>query len=240
MMRHGWLLGSGRSDAELELEALGKMERGLRDELAQLRLQYEEQQAETTVWGRVQQKMYVGFAVYCIYRLVNVAFVRNPYFSTLATSTADPLAITVAHVAHGVYPSLALEAWITQTGFVLSGMLFVTSISSALTSFYTIVRAFPWLNFLPISSSLMTAQIVGTYVIATSLMLRSNLPAETSSAISAALGAPVDAAMVQSWFDSAFLVVALASTVGLVLATKFHQAQDAFYDEESLVESKYD
>lgn len=236
--KRGWF--GGRSDLELELDALHKMERSLRDELAQLRTQYDEQQTQTTFWGRTMQKMYVGFAAYCIYRLVNVTFVRNPYFSTMAASTADPLAITIAHAAHRVYPALALDAWITQTGFVLSGALFVTSISSALTSFYTIVRAFPWLNCLPISPSLATAQIIGTYVIATSLMLRSNLPHETSTAISAALGAPVDAAVVQSWFDSAFLIVALVSTVGLVLATKFHQAQDAFYDEESLVESKYD
>lgn len=236
--KQGWF--GGRSDLEMELDALHKMEHALRGELDQLRMQYNDQQSQRTFWGQVAHKMYVVFAVYCIYRLINVTFVRNPYFSTMATSTSDPLAITIAHAAHGLYPSLALDAWITQTGFILSGMLFVTSISSALTSFHTIVRAFPWLNCLPISPSLATAQIIGTYVIATSLMLRSNLPYETSTAISAALGAPVDASVVQSWFDSAFLIVALVSTIGLVLATKFHRAQDAFYDEESLVESKYD
>lgn len=236
------IFGSNSESQELETElySLKKMQTSLSKDLEQARTLFDSQQAKTTFWGQIINKAYIGFSIYCIYRLFNVLILR--YFSSTSSSASaasDPLAITLAHVAHTLYPYLFdVDAWTTQMGFVLSGALFVTSLSSVLTSFRTMIKAFPWLNYQPSSLGLVIAQIIGTYVIATCLMVRSNLPEETSSAITAALGAPVDSAVVQSWFDSIFQLVAVLSSIGLFLATKFQNSQ-AYYDEESMLD-KYD
>lgn len=264
---------------------------------------------------------------------------------SLTIAQSDALAITLAHIVTTIYPSSDLDAWTRQIGFILSGVLFLGSISSALTTFNTLTKAFPLLRFephllftndetlqqqqqsqqqfqlqqyslnseksqshshsqlqqqsQPISPSqpfhphhnrygskggshnhhhsspsfalssffnypsfslLIISQVLGVYIISTSLLLRSNLPKEMSTAITSALGAPLDTYFVESLFDTMFALVAVLSLVGIWIAERSgilgngsrsasrassifggnpggDSSDFAFYDEESILES---
>lgn len=220
--------------------------------------------------------------------------------SASSGSSSDALAITLAHLVVKFDPNSSLDAWTRQIGFILSGFLFLGSISSAVTTFNSLTKAFPILRIEPhllfpynsfrsrssmfkrhstipsaITSSssssssssaltssffasvfnypsfslLIISQLLGIYVLSTSLLLRSNLPQEMSLSITSALGAPLDVFFVESLFDTTFVIIALLTVVGLYLAKKMNEdnldAFDAtglnsssfgFYDEEKLLD----
>lgn len=261
---------------QMELDGLKKMRDSLANDLRTLQVTYSAQVAGKTPLGRLVRKAYFIFALYCIYRLITILLLRNPISrahtlftlsrnprSSLAggslpesTSIAqsDALAITIAHVAVKFSSYSDVDAWTRQIGFILSGFLFIGSISSALTTFNNIAKAFPFLkqdNLLHISSSinagsesysglsiLIVAQVSAIYILSTSLLLRSNLPKEMSSAITAALGAPLDTVFVESLFDTLFALVAVVSLLSLWLAHRYRLGDDEYlYDEENLLES---
>ncbi|CAN6628448.1 hypothetical protein TRVA0_011S02982 [Trichomonascus vanleenenianus] len=229
---------------QTEIGALTKMVASLEQDLTAARVRYASQMSLNTTWGQINHKLFTAFAVYCVYRLVMTLSVRNPFLYS-ESSIGDALATTLAAVAVRVSPqSGSIEAWTRQISFVLSGLLFVASISSVVTTYTTLSKAFPWLKKSETSNgnatATLVAHMVGTYIISTSLMLRSNLPADMSVAITSALGAPLDVSSVQRWFDTVFLAVALLSILGLYMASKLRLADESFYDEEALLESKYD
>ena len=269
---------------EMELGALKKMRDSLANDLSTLQTAYNSQISQKTPLGRVMQKAYMIFAFYCIYRLITVLILRNPIsraHTLLSMSTngnrhststsisskvsgsgepsvsivqTDALAITIAHLAVKFSSYSDVDAWTRQIGFILSGFLFIGSISSALTTFNSLAKAFPFLkqdNLLHISSSitagserfsglglLIVAQVSAIYILSTSLLLRSNLPKEMSSAITAALGAPLDTLFVESLFDTLFALVAVVSLLSLWLAHRYNLGDDEYlYDEENILES---
>lgn len=251
-----------KNSLETELTALEHMKIALDRDLSHAEMKYKFQLSLQTLIGRLNTKFYSIFAIYCIYRLFTTFIFRNPLLTsqhsvltkTLASRrenqggpdfTSDPLAITLAHIAVNIYPQSTIEAWTRQIGFTLSGLLFIGSISSVITTYSTLSKAFPWLNRKSTDSSshelprLLIAQFIGVYVISTSLLLRSNLPKEMSRAITSALGAPLDVGFVQVWFDTMFVFISILSIIGLWLANKYEDIE-AFYDEESLLEGKFD
>lgn len=257
---------------EIEIDALKKMRNSLASDLNTLQSIYGKQMTQKTVKGQLLRKAYFIFALYCIYRLITILLLRNPIARAhtllrlagkhvphsdgsgeTSIVKSDALAITIAHIAVKFSPYSDLEAWTRQIGFVLSGFLFIGSVSSAFTTFNSIAKAFPFLkqdHLLHISSAgssagslsglglLLVAQVSAIYILSTSLLLRSNLPNEMSSAITAALGAPLDTAFVESLFDTFFSLVAVISLLSLWLAHRYKLGDDEYlYDEESLLES---
>lgn len=245
---------------EMELDALKKMYTSLSHDLDSLQTTYNTQLRNRTVLGKVIAKAYVIFAIYCIYRLITILFFRNPVSrartlvklslssastssvsvssSALATSSIaqnDALAITIAHFAAKFSSYTDVDAWTRQIGFILSGFLFIGSISSALTTYNSLSKAFPVLKSKAASShlglgALIVSQVSSIYILSTSLLLRSNLPKEMSSAITSALGAPLDVVFVESLFDTCFALVAVISLIGLYVANRY---KDEFYDDDS-------
>lgn len=354
---------------EVELESLAKVHRGLERDLRYMKATKEEQEYEKTPIGRLVKRSYFVFAVYCIYRLLSVLFLRNPirrarvlfaivtgesHDHDTSAAQSDALAITFAHIVAKMSPGSDTDAWTRQFSFILSGVLFVGSISSAITTFHSLTKAFPLLrlephllfasidqsddsgysysstartssedagsytyttgrsssrssskgqgshyhNYFypnrhnlygksanpssytgpsappspsPLSSSssssllssffdypsfalLIISQVLGVYIISSSLLLRSNLPHEMSSAITSALGAPLDTHFVEYLFETMFALVAIVSLVGVCIAERFSdggrtpQSSSAsstssnkedlgFYDEEMLLET---
>lgn len=225
-----------------------------------------------------------------------VGFAGSP--NTDSFSQSDALAITLAHIVLKIHPTSDLNAWTRQIGFILSGLLFIGSISSAITTFNSLTKAFPllqlephlyfinfqsqrepasptsfdkpshrshptssflsslsasFLNF-PSFSLLVFSQFLGIYIISTSLLLRSNLPQEMSSAITSALGAPLDVDFVESLFDTIFALVAMVSLIGIwfaersssgligsgrgaALKSSFDEITYGFFDEEKMLDS---
>ncbi|ODQ68622.1 hypothetical protein NADFUDRAFT_49261 [Nadsonia fulvescens var. elongata DSM 6958] len=93
---------------------------------------------------------------------------------------------------------------------------------------------------------LLTSQITGTYVLATTLLLRSNLPDEMSKSITVALGSPLDVKFIDSWFDIVFGFTTMATLVGLYLSKKYQSLDKGYesdldnsfmYDEESYLDN---
>lgn len=178
----------------------------------------------------------------------------------LSIAQSDALAITIAHLAVKFSSYSDLDAWTRQIGFILSGFLFIGSISSALTTFNSLSRAFPFLkhenlflrsavqNYSHASTNvnptvkgfglLIVAQVCSIYILSTSLLLRSNLPKEMGTAITAGLGAPLDTVFVESLFDTCFALVAIISLVGLWIARRYRDDDKGYYDEDMLDNEK--
>lgn len=182
--------------------------------------------------------------------------------NSLSIAQSDALAITIAHLAVKFSSNSDLDAWTRQIGFILSGFLFIGSISSALTTFNSLSRAFPFLkhenlflrsavhsytnanantsanNTVKGFGLLLVSQVWSIYILSTSLLLRSNLPKEMGSAITAGLGAPLDTVFVESLFDTCFALVAVISLVGLWIARRYSEDDREFYDEENMLENE--
>ena len=61
--------------------------------------------------------------------------------------------------------------------------------------------------------ALFVSQLCAVYVLASALLLRSNLPPEVSSVLTESLGAPLDPAWVDRWFDGVFLASAALTLI---------------------------
>lgn len=220
-------LSSDLKSLELELNALTNIKSDLDRDLQNARTKLVRQVQDTTPIGRLYRRMDQGFAVYCMYRVFNILVFRNPWICR-GSSKSDPVVLSLAGLAHTLYPALDLDAWARQMGFTISGLLFVASISSVATTYRTLSKAMPWLkqrSSLGLTP-LVVAQVAGTYVVSTSLVLRSNLPKDMSSAVSSAMGSPLDVTFVEIWFDSIFVFVALASVFGLWVAGRLRETFD--------------
>jgi hypothetical protein len=226
-------LSSNLKSLELEFNALTNIKADLDKDLQNARARYHQQARDTTASGRLYRRMSQVFAIYCLFRIVNILILRNPWVFR-GSSKSDPVVLSLAGVAHGFYPTLGVDAWTRQIGFMISGLLFIASISSVATTYSALCRAMPWLqqhNSLGLTP-LVVSQLAGIYVVSTSLVLRSNLPKNMSSAISNALGSPLDVEFVEIWSDSIFTFVAVLSVFGLWLAGRLKRE----YDEEAELE----
>lgn len=242
---------NGKNEEETEIEMLGKVKKDLEKELSDLQETSRRNQLAQTSWGKLWNLANLVFSVYCVYRLFNVIIINNPYFrrANLASflnfySSAehvpetDALAITLAHVFSFIYPKTDIGSLTRQVSFFLTFFLLLGSFSAAYRTINTFKKAFPWLpSHLanPHVFILFLVQILGTYVIASAVMIRSNLPNEMSSAISTALGAPLDVGFVETWFDSLFLLVCILTAAALI----FVRAERDLDDGDVIMESKF-
>lgn len=248
-------LSQEMSSTEMEIKALEKMMVDLENdyESAQARLTY--QKLSNTLFGRLNTQIYFVFAIYCIYRLFSALIVRNPFFNVWKRSSdeSDALVVSLARIVGWWFPKTDFEAISTQISFAVSGLLFIASISSVLTTLKTLSKGFPFLKKTVNATSglhvtsIIIAQLLGTYVISTSLLLRSNLPKNMASAITAALRAPLDVSVIDRLSDTVFGIVAASTIVALSIVNQWQSNDldefrdgDVFYDEESFIEGKKD
>lgn len=209
----------------------------------------------------------VAFLVYCIYRIVNVLFLRLPYHiwwseddlhdltsnviddksmsDHLGDKTKDALAITISKVIETV-TGVAASSLVNQVSFILSGSLFLCLFQNVVVTFKSVGRILPatttsvsedvklWLL------NLLVSQALAIYVIATALLIRSNLPQGTVSLMlrilslspsvtPSSLRREVD--FIDQWFDKVFAVTCVATFL-VLLSKKFIDA-DLQYDEEA-------
>nr|POF03854.1 isoform 2 of golgi ph regulator [Quercus suber] len=78
--------------------------------------------------------------------------------------------------------------------------------------------------------------VAGTYVVSAALLLRSSLPAEVRGVVSEALGAPLDARFVETWFEGWFLLAVGLTAAGILVGRKIGGAgveewDDCYEDE---------
>ncbi len=143
-------------------------------------------------------------------------------FSSSAAST-DPINRVLALLARHVDPTLDREAWSRQISFALSGVMLLASVGSAMQTFLLLSRLAPagLLRQARANLALLVSQVAATYVMASALLLRSNLPRHVGDDISDALGIGLEPRFVERWFERWFLGVGIATALGIWVGKKF-------------------
>ncbi|KAI9833669.1 MAG: hypothetical protein M1826_006760 [Phylliscum demangeonii] len=224
---------SERKAVQMEVAGLETMARSLASSLSILRHRRQGQRQASTATGRVLVLMSYGFAVYCLYRILATSFatLRRWWRPDATFSGTDPINHLLAVVAKHWDPSLDRLAWSRQISFLLSGLILLASFNSVRQTVHFFARVTPALvQQARANAGLLVSQISGTYVISSALLLRSNLPREVGSVISAALGAPLDSAFVDRWFESWFLAASGLTAVGILVARNVGASAAAGWD----------
>lgn len=220
----------------------------------------------------------VVFALYCIYRIFNVIFLRLPYqyfwspentdnansigdtdasSEALNKNTKDALAITIAKIIQSVFGYLPMSEvqLINQVSFILSGSLFVCSFQNVLITFKSLGRFLPTTTTTVSSSvkgwlkNLVVSEFLAIYIIATALLIRTNLPEETaklmlrilslSTSLSSSVnGMQIEVEFIDRWFDKVFGLTCVV-TIIVTLLKSFIESDNVYddgYDEEMFIE----
>lgn len=147
-----------------------------------------------------------GFAIYCIYRILNIVFIKLPFYYLTeeieAEESKDAIAITVSKILKTLIPSIQLtdKQLINLTSFLISGSLFLLTFTNVLNTLRSFGRFFPIIiNLSKLTKNwlknLIICQLLGVFVISTCLLIRTNLPSNLSYQISKILsltGSSVD------------------------------------------------
>jgi hypothetical protein len=183
-----------------------------------------------------------GFAVYCVYRVFNTSLaalrrVLSTDSTALTSSNSDPITRALSLVASTFHPKLDQLAWSRQISFALSGIILLASLNSVVQTFHMLTKLSPSLLYQTQANlALLVAQVGATYVISSALLLRSNLPSELRSAVSEALGSPLEPGFVESWFDGWFLAASLATAAGIWVGRSFSRGDWDWDDGDGDVE----
>lgn len=203
------------------------MRTSLAAEFAELQRRLLSEQQAKSLFGRVLQTISYGFSVYCVYRIIATSLAHVPHLhrNKSSFSQSDPINNVLAIIAKHWDPHLDRVAWSRQIGFALSGVIIAGSLNSAMTTFNMLTRAAPGVMGHAVGGenpnlALFVSQISAVYVLASALLLRSNLPPHMSTVISEALGAPLDPAFVDRWFDALFLGAVGLTLAGMIIGRK--------------------
>ncbi|ORY17807.1 Abscisic acid G-protein coupled receptor-domain-containing protein [Clohesyomyces aquaticus] len=207
-----------RSTLQLEIQGLETMRTSLQNSMMVLQNRRQFQLRSHTVYGRLLNLFSFVFSLYCSYRIAATIFTTLRRFSAPNTSfsNSDPINNFLAILAKYWDPSLDRVAWSRIISFLLSGLMLLLSFNSVLQTFLLFARVVPGiLQHARANLALLISQISATYVISSALLLRSNLPTEMKSAISDALGAPLEPAFTERWFEGWFLAASALTVLGL-------------------------
>ena len=222
---------------QMEVSGLETMRFTLSSSLANMRSRFTEQQRSNTNAGRVLNVFNTVFAVYCAYRIcaTSLSSLRRWWQPNHSFATSDPINNVLALLTTHWDSNLDRAAWSRQISFLLSGIMLLASFNAVLQTFRLFARFAPsLLQHAQTSLPLIISQIAGTYVISSALLLRSNLPAEVSSVISEALGAPLEGKFVEGWFESWFLAATGLTAVGILIGRKVGGTDDGWDDDDGI------
>lgn len=222
---------------EMEISGLETMRFTLASSLSTMRTRFSEQQRSRTKSGKLLSLVNTIFALYCAYRIfaTSLSSLRRWWQPSSTFANSDPINNVLALLTTHWDSNLDRAAWSRQISFLLSGIMLLASFSAVLQTFRLFARFTPnLLHHAQTSLPLIISQIAGTYVISSALLLRSNLPAEVSSVISEALGAPLEGKFVESWFESWFLVAVSLTAVGILIGRKVGSADEDWDDLEGV------
>lgn len=224
-----------RNTLQLEIQGLQTMRNTLQNSLTVLQRRRQSQQRAHTARGRAVVATSYIFAIYCAYRIGATAVSSVRRLSSPATtfSSSDPINNFLALLAKHWDPTIDREAWSRTISFLLSGVMLLLSFNSVLQTFYLFARIVPGLvEHTKTNFALLISQIAATYVISSALLLRSNLPPEMKNRIGDALGAPLESAFTEKWFEGWFLASCVSTIVGLWMGRRMRGGVDDDEEEE--------
>ncbi|KAF2791924.1 hypothetical protein K505DRAFT_279769 [Melanomma pulvis-pyrius CBS 109.77] len=207
-----------RNTLQLEIQGLETMRTTLQNSVTILQNRRQTQLRSHTAHGRLLNLFSFVFSLYCLYRIAATTLTTLRRFSSPETSfsNSDPINNFLAILAKHWDPTIDRVAWSRTISFLLSGVMLLASFNSVLQTFFLFARVLPGiLHHARANFALMISQIAATYVISSALLLRSNLPSEMKSAISDALGAPLEPAFTERWFEGWFLTASALTVLGL-------------------------
>ncbi|PSN71869.1 hypothetical protein BS50DRAFT_484117 [Corynespora cassiicola Philippines] len=212
-----------RNTLQLEIQGLETMRTTLHNSITVLQNRRQTQLRSHTAYGRLLNLFSFVFALYCFYRIGATTVTTLRRFSSPNTSfsNSDPINNFLALLAKHWDPTLDRVAWSRTISFLLSGVMLLASFNSVVQTFFLFARFLPSiLHHARANFALLISQIAATYVISSALLLRSNLPNEMKSAISDALGAPLEPQFTERWFEGWFLMASAMTMLGLWLGKR--------------------
>ena len=202
-----------------EVKGLKWMESSSLKALQSMRNRREVQKQAQTPLGRAFIVASYVFSLYCLYKIAatSVATFRRWWHPSRSGSTTDPITNVLSLVAEHWEPELDRAAWSRQISFLLSGLMLLASFNAVLQTVLLFSRFTPAriLQSAQQNLALLVSQISATYVVSSALLLRNNLPREMGSVIETALGAPLDTAFAERWFEGWFLGACGVTAVGI-------------------------
>lgn len=228
---------------QLEISGLDTMAVNLSSSLSVLQSRLAYSRRTASPFGRIfLVPAAYGFALYCLYRILNTSLATlrrllSADGAALASSNSDPVTRALSLIASTFHPKFDELAWARQISFALSGIILLASLNSVVQTFHMLTKLSPSLLYQTQANlALLVAQVGATYVISSALLLRSNLPSEMRSAVSEALGSPLEPWFVESWFDGWFLVASLATAAGIWVGRSFSRGDWDWDDGDNDVE----
>jgi hypothetical protein len=211
----------------------------------------------------------ISFSVYGVYRILDVLLIKLPrsyrknkgydYINDYGQGdedvgevSRDALAVTFSKLITTVVPDFPMttEMLTVQISFILTGGLFLCSISNVVVTFNQFTKYLPTANTSHVIRNwikhLVIGELIGIYVIATAILIRTNLPLTVSQHISKILSlsgtskstpqtAMKEIEFIDLWFDKIFAVTSIVTIIILIVRQKLDEDDNDEYDEESMI-----
>lgn len=207
----------------LEIAGLETMEANLSSSLSLLKNQRAATARAATPIGRLLLIPSYIFSCYCCYRILATMLttVRRAYSPSASFASSDPINRFLSLLAKHWDPKLDQIAWARTISFALSGVILLASINSVVQTFHLFAKWMPGLlQQAQANLALVVGQIAATYVISSSLLLRSQLPVALGSAVGGVLRGALSPGFVDGWFEGWFLLGSLLTAVGIWVGRK--------------------
>ncbi|KAL7918488.1 Abscisic acid G-protein coupled receptor domain-containing protein [Trichoderma austrokoningii] len=207
----------------MEIAGLEAMEANLSSNLVLMKSQRAATARASTTLGRLLLVPSYMFSAYCVYRILatSLTTLRRASSPSASFASSDPINRFLGLLARHWDPKLDQMAWARIISFALSGVILVASANSAIQTFHLFAKWTPGLlRHAQANLALAVGQVIATYVISASLLLRSQLPSEARSAVGGVLRGALTPAFVDGWFEGWFLLGSLVTAVGIWVGRK--------------------
>ena len=152
-------------------------------------------------------------SIYCLYRIftafLNILFAKN--------GNVDPVTAGIGFFVHIFGVDWDVQLWSKEISFIFVACIITSSIKNFLSEVLKVFRIVDRQEYSK-ALVLLSAQLVGLYVISSILMLRLNLPQANRLLLTEILNA-VEFDFFAKWFDAIYIFAAVASAV-FVYTTK--------------------
>lgn len=224
----GTIRGPSSDEVEMralrvEIAGLETMQANLASGLSLLKNHRAATARAATPLGRLLLVPTYVFSCYCVYRIIatSMATLRRAYSPSASFASSDPINRFLGLLAKHWDPKLDQLAWARTISFALSGVILLASANSVVQTFHLFAKWMPGLLYQAQANlALGVGQIAATYVISSSLLLRSHLPVALGSAVGGVLRGALSPAFVDGWFESWFLLGSLGTAVGIWVGRK--------------------
>lgn len=214
------LLGATSSQevsfVQAELSDMQDLHNTLIADLTAAQAAFDDQARAKTALGLALKAFDVVFSVYCIYRIFSTTYNLSPWKDS---QSSDPISKLLALLAAHYDENIDQESWARMIGFFLSGIVIAGSLRACLLVLAKVSKVLPRLINQQ-SMAMVFAILIGSYNIATAIVVCRNLPSAYGKNILSNLGASLEQSRFDVWFDLVFLIGVLITGLVLFLQQK--------------------